>query len=491
MRHHGSTAALAGEFVVVVALLCAASPCAAFAPINKTALAAKVNATKQALMAEVGVKLNGVTVDESAPHIIGEVSCYIDANSGNVIGLQVGPRGKVLCSNAGTRRTFNVPANGYIANVKMAVDKENGLIGELAFTIKSDDAVSLVTCGTAGGAPLSVTPPLSAVAAFSAGCQLIAGSVRPPRNAPGSPTTNGGAGRRRRLQQVEPEATDVETAAGPGRRRRQLHQAHDSTDAAVAVPTDDASPGRRRRHLLANQPKTSLAINPASLKILVTTISSPGAPGGGGARTPIERYAYISDPFQPPYPSVLEGGLFECPIDALSASSDACRLVPGFGGVNAVGSYINSSYVYTYTNLEVGNSPVPWGTVWICRVVPRGLPETSAGCTEVTGFNAGQQGMFSTPTATYVLNNNGSPWICPSGVFTSVSDCTLTSLPALNSELYMTVVGSYAYFSHGFGLQQCNLALTQCTDYSSAPVYNSSPTYAMTPGVAPNTVVIS
>jgi hypothetical protein len=140
------------------------------------ALKAEVNATKTALATEVALKLGGgATVDATLPRFTGDVTCYVDDATGDVVGLQFGSSAP-LCSTAGTPRTFAVPADGYVADVKVAVDKETGLLGELVFIVKSNSSLSptaVFSCGTKGGLPVSVTPKASALSSVSAACKPV------------------------------------------------------------------------------------------------------------------------------------------------------------------------------------------------------------------------------------------------------------------------------------------------------------------------------
>ena len=138
------------------------------------ALKAEVNATKTALATEVALKLGGgATVDATLPRFTGDVTCYVDDATGDVVGLQFGSSAP-LCSTAATPRSFAVPADGYIADVKVVVDKATGLVGELAFIVKSSASLvptNVVTCGTRGGVGVSVMPKLAALAGVTASCK--------------------------------------------------------------------------------------------------------------------------------------------------------------------------------------------------------------------------------------------------------------------------------------------------------------------------------
>lgn len=76
----------------------------------------------------------------------------------------------------GDARAFTVPADGYIAGVKVAVDAKTGLIGELLFIVKSNTTLvptNVVSCGAKVGLGFAVTPALSAVARVSEACRAV------------------------------------------------------------------------------------------------------------------------------------------------------------------------------------------------------------------------------------------------------------------------------------------------------------------------------
>ena len=142
---------------------------------SAAALKAEVNATKTALATEVALKLGGgATVDATLPRFTGDVTCYVDDATGDVVGLQLGSSAP-LCSTAGTPRSFAVPTDGYIADVKVAVDKATGLVGGLTFVVKTNDSAliptNIVTCGTRGGVSVSIMPKLAALAGVTATCK--------------------------------------------------------------------------------------------------------------------------------------------------------------------------------------------------------------------------------------------------------------------------------------------------------------------------------
>jgi len=115
------------------------------------------------------------------------VTCYVDDATGDVVGLQFGSSAP-LCSTAGTPHSFAVPADGYIADVKVVVDKATGLVGELAFIVKSSASlvpINVVTCGTRGGVGVSVMPKLAALAGVTATCKPAQSGRRLHQAAPG------------------------------------------------------------------------------------------------------------------------------------------------------------------------------------------------------------------------------------------------------------------------------------------------------------------
>ena len=66
------------------------------------ALKAEVNTTKTALATEVALKLGGgATVDASLPRFTGDVTCFVDDTTGDVVGLQLGSSAP-QCSTAAT-----------------------------------------------------------------------------------------------------------------------------------------------------------------------------------------------------------------------------------------------------------------------------------------------------------------------------------------------------------------------------------------------------
>lgn len=125
-------------------------------------------------MDQVTLKLKpAVTVDPAALRFTGTVSCFVDEGTGDVAGLQLGTA-PPLCSTTGTRRSFSVPADSYIADFKVAVDKATDLVGELVFVVKSNSSLTptaVFSCGKKGGLPVSVTPKLSALGSVSATCK--------------------------------------------------------------------------------------------------------------------------------------------------------------------------------------------------------------------------------------------------------------------------------------------------------------------------------
>ena len=149
---------------------------------SAAALKAEVNATKTALATDVALKLGGgATVDATLPRFTGDVTCYVDDATGDVVGLQFGFSAP-LCSSAGTPRRFAVPADGYIADVKVVVDKATGLVGELTFVVKSNASLvptNVVTCGTRGGVGVSVMPKLAALAGMTASCKPAQSGAAP------------------------------------------------------------------------------------------------------------------------------------------------------------------------------------------------------------------------------------------------------------------------------------------------------------------------
>ena len=150
--------------------------------LNVTALATKLNTTKRAIVDQVALKLKPpVSVDPAALRFTGTVTCFVDDATGDVAGLQLGTA-PPLCSTAGTRRSFAVPSDSYVSDLKVAVDKDTGLVGEFVFTVKSNNTLKPTTvfsCGKKGGLPVSVVPKMSALASVSGGCKAPGLSIDP------------------------------------------------------------------------------------------------------------------------------------------------------------------------------------------------------------------------------------------------------------------------------------------------------------------------
>jgi hypothetical protein len=142
---------------------------------------ATLNATKNAVAAEVQLKtLAGVTTDATLARFTGTVTCYLDDATGDVVGLQFGFAAP-LCTNTGTTRTFTVPADGYIASMKVAVDPKTDWIGQVAFTIKSNSSLAptnVITCGSRGVVGVDVMPKLTALASVSGACRPASAAGR-------------------------------------------------------------------------------------------------------------------------------------------------------------------------------------------------------------------------------------------------------------------------------------------------------------------------
>ena len=101
----------------------------------------------------------------------------MDDTTGDVVGLQFGTA-PVLCTNAGVPRSFVVPADGYIADMKIAVDPKTALIGEAAFIVKSNSSLvptNVVTCGKRGLFGANVLHKLTAFSSATGACRAAAG----------------------------------------------------------------------------------------------------------------------------------------------------------------------------------------------------------------------------------------------------------------------------------------------------------------------------
>lgn len=156
--------------------------------LNQTALITSLNTTKHAIKDQVDLKLTSATTfDASAPRFVGRVVCFLDDATGDVVGLQMG-WAPPLCSR-GTPRSFAVPSDAYLADIKVAVDKETDQIGELVFIVKTNGSptpTSIFSCGKKGGLPVTITPPMSAVSRVSAACKPASQGGRRRRLAQGS-----------------------------------------------------------------------------------------------------------------------------------------------------------------------------------------------------------------------------------------------------------------------------------------------------------------
>lgn len=144
------------------------------------AIVTKLNNTAIAVRDTVALK-DAATVDPAALKFRGEVTCFVDDATGLVAGLQVGASSP-LCDVTKTARSFTVPADSYIASIKVAVAKNTSAVGQIVFTIKSNSTLlptNVVSCGTAGGAFVAtpIMPALSAFASASATCSAETGFI--------------------------------------------------------------------------------------------------------------------------------------------------------------------------------------------------------------------------------------------------------------------------------------------------------------------------
>ena len=167
---------------VVAALAVAPARATFMAPTkNATQILAALNATKTAVVSEVELKmLAGVTKDTTLARFTGAVTCYLDAATGDVVGLQFGSADP-LCTNSGTTRAFTVPADGYISSMKVAVDPKTDWVGQVAFVVKSNSSLvptNVVTCGSRGAVGVDVMPKLTALASVSGACRPASAAGR-------------------------------------------------------------------------------------------------------------------------------------------------------------------------------------------------------------------------------------------------------------------------------------------------------------------------
>ena len=167
---------------VVAALAVAPARATFMAPTkNTTQILTALNATKTAVASEVELKmLAGVTKDTTLARFTGAVTCYLDDATGDVVGLQFGSADP-LCTNAGTTRSFTVPADGYISSMKVAVDPKTDWVGQVAFVVKSNSSLvptNIVTCGSRGAVGVDVMPKLTALASVSGACRPASAAGR-------------------------------------------------------------------------------------------------------------------------------------------------------------------------------------------------------------------------------------------------------------------------------------------------------------------------
>lgn len=168
-------------FLVAAAALPPRAATATVFPLVKTA-AADVAALKTALaLTEARVAGTATT----APRFAGDVvTCYVDADSGAVVGLRWGNASSVLCSDAGLPHSFAVPPGARVSSVKVAAasnDTSGRTVGKLVFDVTNDDGTKVThTCGWGGGIPLPAMLSLkpAAAASVTAGCVATGGRRR-------------------------------------------------------------------------------------------------------------------------------------------------------------------------------------------------------------------------------------------------------------------------------------------------------------------------
>jgi NAD(P)-dependent dehydrogenase (short-subunit alcohol dehydrogenase family) len=223
---------------------------------NATQILAALNATKTAVVSEVELKmLAGVTKDTTLARFTGAVTCYLDAATGDVVGLQFGSADP-LCTNSGTTRAFTVPADGYISSMKVAVDPKTDWVGQVAFVVKSNSSLvptNIVTCGSRGAVGVDVMPKLTALASVSGACR--------PASAAG-----------RRLAQstvgLDPASLKVNVTSIAGSRVHPF--------AGAAYSTSKAALASLTREMAADFGPFGVRVNSISPGEIETSILSPG-----------------------------------------------------------------------------------------------------------------------------------------------------------------------------------------------------------------------
>jgi hypothetical protein len=322
------------------------------------ALKAEVNATKTALATEVALKLGGgATVDATLPRFTGDVTCYMDDATGDVVGLQLGSApalcgsAPALCSTAGTPRTFAVPADGYIADVKVVVDKATGLVGELAFIVKSNASLvptNVVTCGTHGGVGVSVMPKLSALAGLTASC-------KPAQSGPQAALGLA----------IDPAALSVSV----------------TTVNAPAGATPAPTPGPLYAYVTNGVSPGSVSVCPVDPST-GALVSASCATSGSGFNNPRGiavscGYAYVTN--------AGGGGIVSvCRVDPSTGALASCTTFsdPSFNNFLA-GIAVSGGYAYV-----VNRPGISSGSVSVCRVDPSTGALVSASCaTSGSGFD--------------------------------------------------------------------------------------------------------
>ena len=341
------------------------------------ALNAKLNATKNVLSTEVALKMGGgATVDAMLPRFVGTVTCYVDDATGDVVGLQLGSSAP-LCSTAGAPRSFTVPADGYIADIKVAVDKATGLVGELAFVVKSNASMvptNVVTCGTRGGLGVSVMPKLAA----------LAGAMAP-------------------ACKCTPADRPVLDPAG-------LNGRVTTINAPPAYPT---SPTPAYTYVTANSNNIGSVYKcPLSPPIDLDNgcVATTGFTRPLAAIAVSGWYVYAVD---------TDSSVYACPVWAqngeLPTTSSGCVVSTSYGGgiQSSIGApngiAVSGGYAYVTTKNSWGS-----GGVYACPVSGQtgALPTTSAGCTTTSGFQD-LQGIAVSGGYAYLATARGLLYVCP------------------------------------------------------------------------------
>ena len=301
-------------------------------------LKAELNATKAALATEVALKLGGgATFDGTLPRFVGSVTCYVDDATGDVVGLQLGSDAP-LCSTAGQTRTFAVPADGYISDVKVAVDKATELVGGLAFVVKSNASMvptNIVTCGTHGGVGVSVMPKLSALAGVTAACK---------------PAQSG-----RRLHQAGGSGLAALDPASLGVTATTVNAPAGSNTPTPTPPTPPPTPPATRYAYVANfaNSVSVCPVDPLTGALVSASCATSGSGFNGAYAIAVAGgYAYVTN--------IYVGTLSVCNVDSSTGALASCTMSnQAFGPFGLEGMTVSSGYAYVVNTTSNSVSVCP------------------------------------------------------------------------------------------------------------------------------------